>query len=118
MIMDSLKKQYKNDFLKEVNGYISVYRNGLVIKELNYGNYATKFKNLDFDGLSYKLSSDTLKIISDNGNNLIHQKEGVFFIPSPGYDIIRKYSKKRVLKIIDSVYRLSEKPDKIKIREN
>jgi hypothetical protein len=120
-VLDSLKnKNTKSYFLKETNGLISFMLNGHVVKSYNYGNFITKYKTLDFDSLDYKLyklNGDSLDVVSNDANDINLQREGVFFIPPPGYNIIHLFSKKEVLNKIDSISRLSVKPDRISIKQ-
>jgi hypothetical protein len=116
---DSLKKQYSDSsFIQDSDGYIRIYLNGKVIKSVNYGNLATRLKELNFDSLDYhvyKLQGDSLIVALDSTDSLFNQMNGVFFIPSPGYGVIKKCRKIDVFRVIDSVSVLKEQPNEISI---
>jgi len=119
-ILDSLKLiSPKNAFIKEANGYISFLVDGKLVKSLNYGECVTTHRNLNFDTLTYKLyklDNDSLSPISDNGDDLFSQERGVFFIPSPGYGVIRRFHKLDVIAKFDSASKLQPPPSTIKVK--
>jgi hypothetical protein len=115
-IEDSLKKENKDYFIQESGGYFLFYRNGHLIKSLNYGNVVLKNRKTNFDSLDYnlyKLDGDSLTVISKNGNDLFKQGNGIYFLPKPGYGVKRMYSKKEILRFLDSVSRTSSPPTRI-----
>jgi hypothetical protein len=118
-ITDSLKRQYpKNYFEKDFSGYINFLTNGKIIRMINYGNIVTKFKKLNFDSLDYKLyklSGDSLIVVSNNPNDMNLQKSGVFFIPPPGFKVIRKFSQALVIAKVTSALNMADPPNEIKI---
>lgn len=120
-ILDSLHKIDSNNhyYIGESNGEFFFNLNGKHVKRLNYGNLVTKSKNLYFNNLDYKLyklDGDSLKIISNNGNDLIKQKEGIYFVPSPGYAVICKFDKQEILNAVDSVSKLSSPPSTLNFK--
>ena len=118
-IHDSLKETNKNYFVQETGGYYTFYDNGSCIKTLNYGNFITKLQDLNFDSLDYnlyKVTGDSLVTASKNGNDLLAQKDGVYFIPKPGYKVKSMYSKKAILRLLDSVSRSSSPPTHLFIK--
>lgn len=115
-VIDSLKKAGPKGFIQNVNGQLSTYRNDTIIKNENYGNFLSGLKNLHFDSLNYGLyqfKNQRLEMVSKNGNDIKLKKEGLFFVPPPGYDVTRKYSKAKVLHMVDSVSCLQRSPDQI-----
>jgi hypothetical protein len=121
-LLDSLKASRSNEtFFQERNGYITEFINGKIIRLNNYGNLITKNYKLDFDSLDYglyKLNNNNLILMSKNGNDIFKQKEGVFFIPSPGYGVIEKFDKYRIFDKLDSLYQLDLMPNYIKFDPN
>jgi len=119
-ILDTLNAtKPKDNFIQETNGYIRFYLNGTIVKSLNYGHFITKFKDINFDSLDYnlyQLKGDSLVIVSMNGNDLLEQREGIFFVPPPGYGLIAKFNKQEIYSTIDSVSKLSSVPGIIKIK--
>lgn len=110
-IMDSLRTNYGEYFINSTNGYIQFHEDGQVKKTVNYGNYILKdvnFEKLEY-GL-YKIEDQNLTQISKNGNELKDQKNGLFFVPSPGYGVIAQYPIQPLLNAIDSVYELKVAP--------
>jgi hypothetical protein len=119
--LDSLKANRPKDIsVKEMNGYVSVLKDGKKMEELNYGNMlSNKLKKVNFGSLRYglyMLVGDSLIRISEETNDIRVQKDGLFFVPPPGYDVIEKYRKSTILEIIDSVTKLSPIPDKIFVK--
>ncbi len=119
--MDSIKQNLSSDIniVKYGDKFIWTQANK-TIKTLDYGNLVTKFRDTDFDNLDYnfyKLQGDSLVTISNNGDDILKQKNGIFFIPRPGYGIIEKYSIKEIIIAIDSVSRLSLPPRSLEIKE-
>jgi len=118
-LKDSLKKQFpENYFIQESDGYIRIYLDGKVIQSFNYGNFVTKFKKLNFDSLDYKgyqLQGDSLIAPFDNPDKIFNQKNGIYFIPLPGYGVIKKCRKSDFFKLIDSVSTLEDPPNKISV---
>jgi hypothetical protein len=102
--------------IKDTNGYILI--NGKQVKTLHNGIFAP-LKDKEFDSLDYKLyrlKDDSLIVASNNVNDLKKQKHGVYFVPPPGYGVVKMYSKKQIFNAIDSVSKLTEKPSKIFIK--
>jgi hypothetical protein len=120
-ILDSLRNINGNNlyYIGEANGEVFFNLNGKRIKTVNYGNCVTKFKNLDFNNLDYKLyklDRDSLKIISDIGNDLLKEQEGVFFVPSPGYMVKNKFDKQNIFAVVDSVSKLPSSPSTLNFK--
>lgn len=118
-IIDSLKQSNTGYFISEINGHFPFYIKGKEIKSVNYGNLMTKYKNLNFDSLEYKLyqlSSDSLIVVSNNGNQLVNQKDGIYFVPKPGYKLIARYDKQEIIRIVDSVSKLPYPPEELEIK--
>jgi hypothetical protein len=118
-ILDSLKSVYPRDlFIQEANGYFLIRKQGKVVTSLDYGNLILGNHEVKFDSLNYglyKLSSNGIEVVSNNGNDLEYQKNGVFFVPLPGYGSIQKFSKQEIYRKVDSVYTLGDLPDKIEV---
>jgi hypothetical protein len=116
-IIDSLKHfDEESLFISETNGYISFYKNGQLVKSLNYGNLV--LDPTDFDQLEHKLyqiQDKKLTAISNNADDLFKEREGVFFIPPPGYGIVKKYDKQKVISFFDSVLNMKHFPNRITI---
>lgn len=120
-IMSELKHDVSNSFIRQTNGYIDQYLNGKIIKSYNYGNFITKFKTVNFDTLKYqlyKLDSNSLKAMSDNPDDIYKQKDGIFFIPSPGIGLIAKFNKRKIYDELDSISKQKNTPEYIKILPN
>jgi|GEM_PF-2346156 len=118
-IKDSIKRANKEVSIQENNGYITFYRNGTLLKKLNYGNLITKNQKMIFDSLDYnlyKVEGDSLILASKSGNDLFKQKDGVYFIPSPGYGVKSMFSKNEIFHLLDSVYELSSPPSKLQAK--
>lgn len=118
-ILDSIKKTIGNDeVLREINGYVSVYRSGKPIRQLDYGQLVTRRMDGRYDSLEphlYQLLQDSLRLISVVADDIFKQKSGIYFIPAPGYGLVDKYDKRALLKMIDSVSALPEPPSTLTI---
>lgn len=117
-LLDSLKLNSPKDVEVLVYGDKFLFRrNEKTFKTLDYGNLLTKYKDKDFENLDYnlyKLQGDSLIVYSKDGNDILKQKDGVYFIPRPGYGIIEKYSRKEIMDAVDSVSKLSLPPKVLK----
>ena len=69
------------------------------------------------DKIVSKLIKDSAVLISSDADDLFKQKEGIFFVPFPGYHLISKYNKKEVLNSIESAFIANFTPDKIRIKK-
>jgi hypothetical protein len=119
-IIDSLKLIKPTDvFIQEASGDIRFYKNGKIVKTFDYGYFETKYKDQKFDSLDYKLyklDGDSLNVVSNDGNDLFRQRDGVYFIPPPGYGVLNKFSKQNIFDAVDSVSRLTSPPDILKFK--
>lgn len=117
-IVDSLKATYsENVFIRETNGFITVYKNGVVLKSYNYGEFVMKKTNAYFDKLIaglYKLDNEELRFITRNSDLLFSQDDGIYFVPLPGYGVVRKFRKSEVLNLFDSLVNLKVLPLEVK----
>lgn len=114
-LSDSINKSYFNKVtISEINGYFHVYENGKQINIINYGNLVTDDKLTDFDILDhklYKLEGKKLKKVSDNPNDFESAKDGLYFIPPPGYGILASFEISDIIKHISSVNNCEDAPD-------
>ncbi len=88
------------------------------IKRVDYGSFVTRYKIKDFPNLDfklYKVVDGRLIIISEDGDDLFRQTDGLYFLPPPGYDVTRFFDKKTLLSLVDSVSKLPSPPEKIKL---
>lgn len=118
-ITDSIKSGKSGKFsISQKNGYFS-YVNNNEKKVLDYGNVITNYKTKDFKNLEFKLYQligDELKVISSDGDDLFKQKEGLYFLPPPGYGVNRFFSKRELFEAVDSVSKLKLAPEQIEIK--
>lgn len=90
-ISSRLQHSYPNCFIHEDNGLFSVYDKGELLKTFHYGSAISNNLNLGFDNLTYgvySLSNGSLRMVSNDGRKLLIQSDGVYFVPSPGYNAI------------------------------
>ncbi|RYF84805.1 MAG: hypothetical protein EON98_08215 [Chitinophagaceae bacterium] len=110
-IADSLKKIVPSSyFIQHSNGRINLYQNDTLRKVINYGNIVTALKQFDFESLPhklYKLQRDSIVQISEDPDDLFNEPNGLFFIPAPGFGVLKKIRKDRIYDLIDSVATLS-----------
>jgi hypothetical protein len=121
-IKDSIKQLYpKHYFVQNSNGYLLVYENGKLKNKINYGNAVTRMKDADFDKLDYKLYKaygDSIVAISNNPDDILKHENGLFFVPPPGFGVIKKADKSALYKIIDSLAGLTSPPEAFHIGTN
>lgn len=118
-ILDTIGSHGQCFLLKETNGYISYFSSEKMNKEskieLNYGAFVLK-NQISLDSLNYglyKLNAANLELISNHGDDLLKQKDGVFYIPSPGYDVVTKFKISKLVHIIDSTAKQTVFPQRI-----
>ncbi|SDK58182.1 hypothetical protein SAMN04487898_109188 [Pedobacter sp. ok626] len=88
-ISSQLQHSYPDYFIREDNGVFSVYDKGERLKTFHYGAIIINKLNLDFDNLAYGiycLSNGSLRMVSNDGRKLLIQPDGIYFVPSPGYN--------------------------------
>ena len=104
-IKDSIEQTVpKGTFVALTKSYITVYskpEKWLYYEEFVLENKDSSLKNLDY-GL-YILENQTLKKVSNNGEDIYKKSDGIFYIPAPGLGITHKWKKSKVLQSLDSV---------------
>jgi len=63
----------------------------------------------------HKLNNDTLKVVSNNVDEVFDQQDGLYFVPQPGFGVANLYDKSRIFHLIDSISSVKQKPAIIKI---
>jgi hypothetical protein len=118
-LADSLRIVYgEGFFIRHTNGTIDVLKNGRKIKSYDYGDLlydSVIAKNSTMLPGVYQLKNKTLVLLSKNPDELFTQKDGEYYVPSPGYRVIKKVRKGLLYRTIDSVLRLSPIPSAIAI---
>jgi len=117
-IIDSLKRENVDGFVREVNGCFTLYEQGRVREKYNYGNIVLH-KDINYDTLKYQLyqlRGNSLKAISQDPDDIFKQPNGLYFIPAPGYGLVNKFFKKEIYDAVDSVFHLKHPPQKIQIK--
>ncbi len=112
-INDSLSEIDKRYDIQDNSGSIGFYENQKLVKTIDYGTFVLKNKSLDVSRLSYgiySLQKGCLNKISDNGNDLAKQINGVYYVPYPGYGAISLFSIGDILLKIDSVSKSKSYP--------
>jgi hypothetical protein len=94
----------KGAFVALTKSYITVYskpEKWLYYEEFVLKDKDSSLKDLDY-GL-YILENQTLKKVSNNGEDVHQKSDGIFYIPKPGLGITHKWKKSKVLQSFDSV---------------
>lgn len=119
--LDSLKKEFPLDcFIQETNGIIKVNQNGATLKEIHYGEILMPKTKIDYNNLPYKLYSlqnGMLVTISDNIDDFF-KKDGINYVPKPGYGVRKKISIKHLFHTLDSVIDLPTPPNFMYLPDN
>ena len=111
-ISDSLRNSNKDLFIRDMNGIFYCYKMGKLVKQINYGNLIidSTFNYMNLELNLYRLQNGSLRKISNNPDDLFKQKTGLFYIPPPGYGVLRIYNKKKILEKLDSISKLKTLP--------
>ena len=118
-LVDSLQTVYgKSYFVRHKNGIIYIFKKGKKIRSFDYGDLQydsviTKSSNL-LPGL-YRVKNKALILISNDPDDLFKQEDGEYYVPSPGYGVIKKVRKESLYRAIDSILRVTPIPAGIRI---
>lgn len=119
-LLDSLRIINQEYFIRECNGIITFFQSGDIKKTMNYGDFILTDQDVNIDRLAYGLyeyKDGALNIISDDGNDIEKQIDGIFYIPSPGYGVITKFKVEEIINAVDSVFKLKDHPLKFKLKK-
>lgn len=119
-ILDSIKSGYLSDYFVTTNsyGFFSVYKNGKIVAQYNYGNIILNDTAINFNELSYglyKITNNHLVTVSDNPDVLLKEGAGIYFVSQPGLGVKRKYKKTFINNTLMSYSTLLDYPNEIKI---
>ena len=122
-LFDSLKHEYSRNYFVTHNDYgiFTIFDNGALIKQYNYGNIILKDSTINFNELPfglYKIVNNTLCYTSKNPDSIFKIKSGTYFVSKPGFGLEKKIMKKEVSKILMSYSTISDCPEKINISYN
>lgn len=121
-IYDSLTSQFSNDYFTNYNenGDFWVLKNGITVKEYNYGNIIMKDSSIAFENIPfglYKMQINKLEKISEDPININKNEEGLYFVPRPGLGVIRKYKIFNIIDLLKSYPTFSKCPGVIEFFE-
>ncbi|MEO7306832.1 MAG: hypothetical protein ABIR78_12330 [Ferruginibacter sp.] len=97
---------YNDTFVYVVKNSIKLSFHSKIVKSYDYGEFVLKDKGALLDNLTYGLyvlENQTLKKISEDGEDINNKSEGIFYIPAPGLGITNKWKKIKLFRAIDSV---------------
>lgn len=105
-VKDSLQYIYKKKYILESNGYFQILDNGNIDTTINFGSTLKDYKNINFDDFEYGLYSlnnrGNVMRLTKNADTLFSLDTGVFFIPPPGYGLIKTYALDSLFKYIEN----------------
>lgn len=114
-ILKIVEAKNKFFFIREDEGIISIFDNGIVLRKIHYGSYFIN-KEIQFNDLEYglyRLQNKGLTKLSNNGSMLLKQKDGLYYVPYPGYNVNRAYSLNKISNKLDSLALLKKQPKRI-----
>lgn len=118
MITDSLEKRNAKEFVSEINGIFTIFKQGRKIRTLNYGNFLSGFENYDFENIEYglyRINGKVFEKISTVGNALLSQNDGLYYLPIPGYGVVKMRDKLKFIEVIDSIIKKNRSPRRVEI---
>ena len=119
-LLDSVQTAYPASFVKEENGRIFIFREGQIVRTLDYGSLKLR-RDLKVDNLLfklYKLGSDKLEAVSDDVDAVYEQPDGIYFVPSPGLRAKLLIDKDYLYHLLDSLRKASSYPAYIPLESN
>ena len=118
-IVDSMQRAAGSDVLiREENGTITELSNSQVLQEFDYSKFVVTTGAVSVDSLLpglYQLQAGALVKQSANADDLFKQRSGLYYVPSPGCGLVKKFDKQRLFKLIDSSSLLANPPSSISI---
>jgi hypothetical protein len=118
-LVDSLQAAYGNGyFVRHTNGTIDILKEGKKIRSYDYGDLL--YDSIVTNSLTmlpglYQVKNKVLTLVSNDPDDLFRQKDGEYYVPPPGYGVIKKVRKAILYRTIDSILRLTPIPTSIKI---
>lgn len=118
-IRDSLRKlvaDFYRSFVDGSNHTATIYRNDTLVFQMPFDSLTAKYDEANYKNLDvglYKRSNDSLVQVSKDPDDLMKRDDGIYFVPFPGYGVRGKYSKKEVLRLVDSVSHSASLPEKL-----
>jgi hypothetical protein len=118
-LMDSLSLNYGNGyFVTQSNGLIDVMQKGQTIVSHDYGDllYDSVISGSTniFPGV-YKVKDNQLVLLSPDADDLFTQNDGLYYVPPPGYGVIKSVKKELLYRSVDSVLKLTPIPRQVEI---
>lgn len=113
-ILKIVEANNKNLFVREDEGIFAIYKDGIFMDKIHYGDYF--LANIDFDELKfgvYQVKNKTLAKVSNDGKSLITHGDGIYYVPFPGYGVNKFYSLKKISDVLDSLELVKTRPQKI-----
>lgn len=117
-IQMTLEEMYSGKIIHERNGFYTIYDNGKLLKKLNLGEFLIENDSVDFDNLDfgiYKVEKRNLVKINNDGTKLLQQMDGLYFVPSPGLNVVTFRKMNDVLSKINTTFKSQSLPKDLKI---
>lgn len=118
-IVANLEKISTNRFVEENNGIFKIYDNGKLLKKLNLGEFLIRNDSVNYDELDYgiyQVKNARLVKINNDGSKLLEQVDGLYFVPSPGFNAVVVKKMSDILPEIDATLKMRSLPKEIRIR--
>jgi hypothetical protein len=96
-----------------------IYDNGKLLKKLNLGEFLIRNDSVNYDELDYgiyQVKNARLVKINNDGSKLLEQVDGLYFVPSLGFNAVVVKKMSDILPEIDATLKMRSLPKEIRIR--
>ncbi|RQO73962.1 hypothetical protein DBR43_00715 [Pedobacter sp. KBW06] len=118
-IVASLGKIPADQVLHEKNGIFTIYDKGRLVRKFTLGEFLIKKDSVNYDDLEfgiYQVKNEGLVKVNNDGTKLSEQKDGLYFIPSPGFNVVNFKQLNDILPEISATLKKYPLPEEINIR--
>jgi hypothetical protein len=118
-IVANLEKIPANQIVHENNGVIKIYNKGKLLRKFNLGEFLIKKDSVNYDDLEfgiYQVKNEHLVKINNDGAKLSEQIDGLYFVPSPGFNVIAFRRLNDILPEINAALKKHPLPEEIRIK--
>ena len=118
-IVMNLEKISTTQFVKENHGIFEIYNNGKLLKRLNLGEFLIKNDSINYDELDYgiyQVKNERLVKINNDVSKLLEQVDGLYFVPSPGFNAVAVKKLSDILPEINTTLKMSSLPKEVRIK--
>ena len=118
-IVVSLEKIPANQLVQENNGIFTIYAQGKLVRKFTLGEFLIKNDSVNYDDLEfgiYRVKNERLVKVNNDGTKLSEQIDGLYFVPSPGFNVINFRQLNDILPEISAALKKHPLPEEIRIK--